>query len=384
MALSLAPYGWHQFFSNAGAPLNGGTLTTRISGTTTPLATYTDSAGAVAHANPIVLNSAGRPPSPIYLLPAAYRWILADSGGSTLWDLDPIAATANFNVDTDVAGVAGEALSAGKAVYVSDGSGSLVAGRWYQTDADNAYSSVLAPMVGIVMSVAVATGEPVSVRISGRIENVAGLVAGTTYWLSAVAGAITATRPATGARIMGRADVTGAMVLDPNPQPLQQVLTRDVTTTTQAVIGPTTHFTYSVEGGTLGTLGALRLTIVADFLNNTGVDRTFTIDVSYGGTTIFSAAQVNTANAARRAIRVDVILGANGATNAQIASGQVTVGGVNSASGVAVVTAQDLTAVNNTIAEDSTTAKTLLMQVTLSATDANLVFRTFTATLEVM
>ena len=214
----------------------------------------------------------------------------------------------------------------------------------------------------------------------------AGLVAGTTYWLSAVAGALTATRPATGARIMGRADVAGAMVLDPNPQPLEQVLARDVTTTTQAAIGPTTHFTYSVEGGTLGTLGKLRLSAIGDFLNNTGVDRSVTVEVLYGATTIFSSsAQTCATNAARRCMILDVTLEANGATNTQVASGKLQIGLPDTASGVGVSTpAFEPTAIHNAIAEDSTAAKTFLVRATLSATDANLVVRTFTATLEIM
>jgi hypothetical protein len=49
-----------QLFDNNGVPLSGGKLFTYEAGTTTPLATYTSSSGAIAHANPIILNSAGR------------------------------------------------------------------------------------------------------------------------------------------------------------------------------------------------------------------------------------------------------------------------------------------------------------------------------------
>lgn len=49
-----------QYFSNAGVVLNGGKINTYLAGTSTPVATYTDSTGLSANANPIILNSAGR------------------------------------------------------------------------------------------------------------------------------------------------------------------------------------------------------------------------------------------------------------------------------------------------------------------------------------
>ena len=49
-----------QFFDNNGVPLAGGKLYTYAAGTTTPLTTYTSNLGDVAHANPIILDSAGR------------------------------------------------------------------------------------------------------------------------------------------------------------------------------------------------------------------------------------------------------------------------------------------------------------------------------------
>lgn len=49
-----------QFFDNNGVPLAGGLIYTYLAGTSTPEATYTSSTGVTAHANPIVLNAAGR------------------------------------------------------------------------------------------------------------------------------------------------------------------------------------------------------------------------------------------------------------------------------------------------------------------------------------
>lgn len=65
MTVNLSAFGpaGAQFFDNNGNPLSGGLVYSYDAGTTTPRATYTTSAGNVAHTNPIVLDSAGRVPS---------------------------------------------------------------------------------------------------------------------------------------------------------------------------------------------------------------------------------------------------------------------------------------------------------------------------------
>jgi hypothetical protein len=49
-----------QLFDNVGNVLSGGKIYIYEAGTTTPLVSYTSSAGNIAHPNPIILNSAGR------------------------------------------------------------------------------------------------------------------------------------------------------------------------------------------------------------------------------------------------------------------------------------------------------------------------------------
>lgn len=82
MAVFLSPIGgagW-QFFDNNGNPLTGGKLYTYAAGTTTPLASYTTSAGTTAHTNPIILDAAGRVPSgEIWLASARYKFALYTS-----------------------------------------------------------------------------------------------------------------------------------------------------------------------------------------------------------------------------------------------------------------------------------------------------------------
>ena len=64
MSVTPSPIGGFaaQFFDNNGVILSGGKIYTYAAGTTTPQATYTSASGATPHANPIILDSAGRVP----------------------------------------------------------------------------------------------------------------------------------------------------------------------------------------------------------------------------------------------------------------------------------------------------------------------------------
>lgn len=87
---SLGGAGW-QFFDANGTPLSGGKLYTYAAGTNTPAITYTSSTGAVPNANPIVLDSAGRPPNEIWLSNnTAYKFSLENSTGIQIWVKDNI------------------------------------------------------------------------------------------------------------------------------------------------------------------------------------------------------------------------------------------------------------------------------------------------------
>ena len=98
MFLTLSPIGgagW-QFFSNNGVPLSGGLIYTYIAGSSTPLATYTTSLGLIANSNPIVLDSAGRPPQEIWLNSAyGYKFVLQDATFNQIFSADNINGFGN-------------------------------------------------------------------------------------------------------------------------------------------------------------------------------------------------------------------------------------------------------------------------------------------------
>lgn len=95
MSVFLSPVGGAgaQFFDNNGVPLTGGKLYTYAAGTTTPAATYTSVTGATAHANPIVLDAAGRVSgsSEIWLSKGViYKFVLKDSNDVLIGTYDNV------------------------------------------------------------------------------------------------------------------------------------------------------------------------------------------------------------------------------------------------------------------------------------------------------
>lgn len=206
MSLPLTPTPRQQFLDSNGDPLAEGLLYSYLSGTDTPEPVYSDADGT-PHTNPVELDAGGW--ATIYLGAVNYKFVLKDSDGVTIWTVDPVSGI--VSADTNIQGTAGEDLEAGEAVYLSDGSGGLTAGRWYLTDADQTYSSSLANKVGFAFE-DIASGSTGSIMISGRITGLSGLTAGTVYYASSTAGGLTSTAP-TNAQPMCVADsVTTAVV----------------------------------------------------------------------------------------------------------------------------------------------------------------------------
>jgi hypothetical protein len=87
-AVTLTPPPKMQFFTAAGLPLVGGKLFTYASGTTVPLATYTDDTGNFANANPVILDSRGE--ANVWLGPSRYTFVLKDSEDNLIWTVDGV------------------------------------------------------------------------------------------------------------------------------------------------------------------------------------------------------------------------------------------------------------------------------------------------------
>jgi hypothetical protein len=92
---SLTPTPKQQIFGSDGLPLVGGKIYTYAAGTTTPLATYTDSGAGTANTNPIILNSLGQ--ANIWLASASsYKFSVYTSADVLLYTVDNIATPIDY------------------------------------------------------------------------------------------------------------------------------------------------------------------------------------------------------------------------------------------------------------------------------------------------
>jgi len=107
MTVSLSPIGntMIPFLTNSGIPLNGGLLYSYAAGTTTPQTTYTSNSGSIANTNPIVLQSNGVAPNPIWITDnVSYKFVLKDSSGNTLETYDNINGQGTISGNLTVGG----------------------------------------------------------------------------------------------------------------------------------------------------------------------------------------------------------------------------------------------------------------------------------------
>ena len=110
MSVNPSPIGGFaaQFFDNNGQPLSGGKIYTYAAGTTTPQATYTSALGVTPHANPIVLDSAGRVPGgEIWLTDSlVYKFVIETSLAVLIGTYDNIIGVnsnfVNYTVQEEV------------------------------------------------------------------------------------------------------------------------------------------------------------------------------------------------------------------------------------------------------------------------------------------
>lgn len=219
--LTLAPNPWFTGFDDEGVIVPGGLLFTYEAGTATKLATYTDVGGLSANTNPIVLDAAGRVPSGFFLLPQSYKFVLSpandtDPPTNPIRSQDNIGSVPNTNVDNDITITAGENLAALDVAYLSDGSDSKTAGRWYKASSTNTYSST-APEIVVVVNAITAAASGTG-RLSGRMTGMSGLTIGESYYVGSTGGTLTDTPPGN-ARYVGQAESASILVISANPPP---------------------------------------------------------------------------------------------------------------------------------------------------------------------
>jgi hypothetical protein len=153
-----------QYSDTTGLPYAGGSLTFYASGTSTPLATYSNRALSIANTNPVVLDSAGRA-GDIFLQNLAYKVVLCSDalGLVPVWTADPVyssdfSTTASFlsgagSPNGVVAGSAGSPTvpasvywdTTNNILYVATTTGTSSTTVWTAVNASTAAAVVPAP-----------------------------------------------------------------------------------------------------------------------------------------------------------------------------------------------------------------------------------------------
>ena len=92
----LTPSPKQQIFGSDGLPLVGGKIYTYAAGTSTPIATYVDSAAVTTNTNPIILDSYGQ--ANIWLInTTGYKFVVKTSADVLLYTVDNIAIPLDLN-----------------------------------------------------------------------------------------------------------------------------------------------------------------------------------------------------------------------------------------------------------------------------------------------
>jgi hypothetical protein len=87
-----------KFFNADGSVLTGGKLYSYQAGTSTPLATYTDTTEVTPNANPTILDANGE--AVVWLGTSSYKFVLKDSLDNVLWTADGVQTIPNGSITT--------------------------------------------------------------------------------------------------------------------------------------------------------------------------------------------------------------------------------------------------------------------------------------------
>lgn len=368
-------------------PVPGGCVWTTIAGTSTPAATYVDSSLTTPNTNPIKADTAGRYVA--FVVPGnSYKLVIETSctspaHGSVIRTQDNIIGTPSNNQAGDVLGTAGEALTAGKVVYLSDGQGGKTAGRWYLADSSNpAYS--LRMTLGMTPS-AVSSGVVGTMRLLGTVTSLAGLTAGQAYYLGNAGALLTAPPAGTLNVRIGTADSTTSLVLD-NPAarvPSPVVLANAVNVSVVNTAIQTQILNTTIPANTLGTYRMIRVTLTGDYANGSGGNSTLTLEASYGGQLFVSGmGKIYAAGTLAGPYTLTCYLSAFSATTAQRAASTLMI--VQSGALAALPRPLDLYGYNAALTVSSASAQSLIVAVTHSVADPLIVFNVYSATVELI
>ncbi len=161
MSVNLSPVFNDTQFKSDGTLASGYLVYTYAEGSTTPLATFTTSAGTVAQANPMVLNSRGELDNPCWITSGfGYKFVYKTAAGATLKTIDNVRGVNDTTVSADqwvASGLAPTYVSATSFTLVGDQTSLFHAGRELKSTvtAGTTYSHILTSVYGALTTITV-------------------------------------------------------------------------------------------------------------------------------------------------------------------------------------------------------------------------------------
>jgi len=161
MAVLFSPWGNQQFLNDSGNAAVGWKIYSYAAGSSTPLATYTDSAGGTPQSNPIVLDSLGFPTvGQIWLTSGlSYKLVLTDASGVVKKTEDNITGVTGTSSVTQwqASGLTPTYVSATSFTLSGDQTSEFQPGRRLQTTntSGTIYSTIVTSAYGALTTVTV-------------------------------------------------------------------------------------------------------------------------------------------------------------------------------------------------------------------------------------
>lgn len=149
----------------------------------------------------------------------------------------------------------------------------------------------------------------------------------------------------------------------------------------------TTVYSYAVAGGTIGTTGALRLSLWGFYVNNTVGTPDLTVRAKFGGTTIAgdtAFAALGASGNSRRFFMEVLIANGNSAAVQRINAVQRLGATEADAGGTMATPAFHRVGGYNGLTKDTASSQTLLVSAQHNTVDANIIFRMDAAVLELL
>lgn len=192
------------------------------------------------------------------------------------------------------------------------------------------------------------------------------------------AGALAYLTPGTGLTVT---DTTIAVSSTVVTAPARDVVQAEVVSS----VAETAVFSETITGGSLGTTRALRVTVLGDYLNNSGSSRNLTLRVKYGATTIGTITYAVATAATRHAVHLFTVLTAANSASAQYAHTRSVITANGALDGVTSLAGSDgAYSAHASVAEASASDKTLAVTVEHSASASTISFRANSVLVELL